>query len=191
MSPISRLPYKCIVVDPPWDQGKTSKRTVRPNQGTKLDYPTMKMNEIAEVPINEWAAENAFLWIWATNSKSRSSGEPILMQAFTLMQHWGFKYYTILTWTKPTGPCPYGPYQITTEHCLFGYNGRFECPKEAQGKMKTAFRADNNTWRPRHSEKPSILYEHISRYFDGPRLDVFARRRHPGFDAWGNEVEAA
>lgn len=179
--------YKCIVVDPPWDQGKTGKRSVRPNQGTTLDYPTMTMDEIAALPISDWATEDAFLWLWATNSRSRSSGRPILVQAFELLEHWGFRYYTALTWDKSTGPCPFGPYQITTEHCLFGYKGKAQFPKESLGKMKTAFTAPVT----RHSEKPSILYDCVSRYFDAPRLDVFARRRHPGFEAWGNQVEMA
>ena len=51
--------------------------------------------------------------------------------------------------------------------------------------MKTLFSERTK----RHSEKPAILYEYIKDYFPSPRLDVFARRRHIGFDAWGDEVE--
>ena len=176
--------YRCIVIDPPWDQGKTGKRAVRPNQGRDLDYATMSYDEIAAVEVSEWAADDAFLWLWATNSRSRSSGRPILQQAFDLMEKWGFRYYTMLTWDKGTGPCPFGPFQITTEHCLFGYRGKCVFPKDSMGQMKTLFSAPSR----RHSEKPAVLYEHISHYFPSPRLDVFARKRHSGFDAWGNEV---
>ena len=101
------------------------------------------------------------------------------------MEEWGFRYYTMLTWDKGTGPCPFGPYQITTEHCLFGYRGKFSPPRESMGKMKTLFPAPAG----RHSEKPRLLYDDISQHFEGPRLDVFARRRHWRFDVWGNEVE--
>lgn len=177
--------YRCIVIDPPWDQGKTGLRAVRPNQGQDLDYPTMTFEEIAAMDVGTWAAEDSFLWLWATNSRSRSSGRPILQQAFDLMEHWGFRYYTVLTWDKGTGPCPFGPFQITTEHCLFGYKGKFDPPKESQGQMKTLFSESSK----RHSEKPTTLYEHINHYFPGPRLDIFARRRHIGFDTWGNEAE--
>ena len=38
--------YKCLVIDPPWNQGKTGKRIVRPNQDLKLDYPTMTKAEL-------------------------------------------------------------------------------------------------------------------------------------------------
>ena len=96
--------YRCIVIDPPWDQGKTGLRTTRPNQGQALDYPTMTFQQIATLPIQKWAAPNAFLWLWATNSRSKSSGRPILRQAFDLLDKWGFQYYTLLTWDKKTGP---------------------------------------------------------------------------------------
>ena len=178
--------YRSIVVDHPWDQGKTGLRSVRPNQGRMLDYPTMTQDEIFQaVQLDEWAAEDAFIWLWATNSRSRSSGKPILQQAFELLDLWGFRYYTMLTWSKGTGPCPFGPYQITTEHCLFGYRGKCKFYKRSLGKMKTMF----ETGTKKHSEKPTVLYENIRRYFPAQRLDVFARRRHEGFDGWGNEAE--
>lgn len=41
--------YRSIVVDPPWDQGKTGIRSARPNQGVDLDYPTLTQSEILEV----------------------------------------------------------------------------------------------------------------------------------------------
>ena len=187
LSPPPRIgEYRCIVVDPPWDQGKTGLRSVRPNQGTDLSYPTMTYAELAELPVADWSADVAFLWLWATNSRSRSSGRPIMQQAFDLLDEWGFRYYTILTWHKGTGPTPFGPYQITSEHCLFAYRGKFEVPADAMGKAQTTLMAPKPT---RHSEKPTALYEHIYKHFGGPRLDVFARRRHRGFDVWGNEAE--
>ena len=192
LSPISKTwtrtrasRYRCIVVDPPWDQGKTGKRSVRPNQTVKLDYPTLTPEEIRELPINELAADNAFLWLWATNSRSKSCDIPILQIAFQLMEHWGFRYYTIITWDKRTGPCPFGPYQITTEHVLFGYKGKSRFPKSCYGKMKTLFSESTRT----HSEKPSTFYEFVREQFDGPRLDLFARRVHEGFEGWGNQYK--
>ena len=178
--------YRSVVVDPPWDQGKTGLRSVRPNQGKSLDYPTLTQPEILDcAPVSDWAAKDAFIWLWATNSRSRSSGKPILQQAFEILEQWGFRYYTMLTWSKGTGPCPFGPYQITTEHCLFGYRGKCEFSKQSLGKMKTIFESSSS----RHSEKPAILYENIRCYFPAHRLDVFSRRQHAGFDSWGNQVE--
>jgi len=43
--------YNTIVIDPPWNQGKTGKRKVRPNQTVTLDYPTMSKEELLNMPI--------------------------------------------------------------------------------------------------------------------------------------------
>jgi len=175
--------YHVLVVDPPWNQGKTGRRKVRPHQGTVLDYPTLSKGELLALPIPQWAADQAYLWLWATNSKDRHSGEPILAMAFDLMAAWGFQYYTLITWHKRTGPCPFGPYQIITEHVLFGYRGKALFPKSCWGKLQTCF-SETPT---HHSTKPASFYRQIAALFPGERLDVFARQVHPGFDGWGNE----
>jgi N6-adenosine-specific RNA methylase IME4 len=175
--------YKVLVVDPPWNQGKTGKRSVRPNQTTTLDYPTMSKESLMELPIGEWADDQSFLWLWATNSKDKKTGEPILRTAFDLMEAWGFTFYTMVTWDKRTGPCPFGPYQVTTEHVLFGYKGKVAFDKECLGKMKTCFTESSTV----HSAKPDSFYQTIAKYFKGNRLDVFARQVRDGFDGWGNE----
>lgn len=41
----------------------------------------------------------------------------------------------------------------------------------------------------RHSRKPAEVRERIVRLLgDVPRIELFARERVPGWDAWGNEV---
>jgi N6-adenosine-specific RNA methylase IME4 len=177
--------YKVLVVDPPWPQGKTGKRKTRPNQTTTLDYSTLTKEDIMKVPINFWSKDQSFLWLWATNSKDKVTNEPILKMAFDVLKHWGFTFYTMVTWDKKTGPCPFGPYQITTEYILFGYKGLVKFPKECMGKMQTCFTASSTT----HSTKPDIFYQTIAKYFEGPRLDVFARHAHKGFDGWGDQYE--
>ena len=39
-----------------------------------------------------------------------------------------------------------------------------------------------------HSRKPDELYSEIERLFEGPRCELFARQRRPGWDAWGLEI---
>lgn len=175
--------YKILVVDPPWNQGKTGKRAVRPNQQTKLDYATMSKDELMKLPVADWAEDQSFLWLWATNSKDRKTKEPVLKMAFDLMEAWGFTFYTMVTWDKKTGPCPFGPYQITTEHVLFGYRGKAEFEKGSLGKMKTCFTESPTV----HSAKPDSFYQKINQLFSGNKLDVFARQIREGFDGWGNE----
>lgn len=65
--------YQALVVDPPWNQGKTGKRIVAPNQGTTLDYPTMTTNELRNLPIGEWAADTLFMWLARTVKRMNQS----------------------------------------------------------------------------------------------------------------------
>lgn len=176
--------YRVIVVDPPWNQGKTGRRSVRPNQTTKLDYQTLSKDDLMKLPIDAWASEGqSFLWLWATNSKDRATREPILKMAFELMEHWGFTFYTTITWNKRTGPCPFGPYQIVTEHVLFGYKGKAVFDRASLGKMQTCFTETSSI----HSAKPDSFYQQLARYFEGPRLDVFSRQVRNGYDGWGDQ----
>lgn len=175
--------YRVLVIDPPWNQGKTGRRKARPNQTTMLDYPTMGKKELLGLPVNQWADDQSFLWLWATNSKDRKTGEPILKTAFDLMDEWGFTFYTMVTWNKRTGPCPFGPYQIITEHILFGYKGKAVFDRDHLGKMQTCFTESSTI----HSAKPNSFYQQIAEHFKGPRLDVFARQIRDGYDGWGNQ----
>jgi N6-adenosine-specific RNA methylase IME4 len=175
--------YQVLVIDPPWNQGKTGKRSVRPNQTQTLDYPTMSKEELKNLPINQWADEQCFLWLWATNSKDKKTGEPILKIAFDLLEYWGFKFYTMITWNKRTGPCPFGPYQVITEHVLFAYKGKAVFKRDTLGKLQTCFTETPTV----HSAKPDSFYQDIVKNFKGKKLDVFARQIREGFDGWGNE----
>ena len=79
------------------------------------------------------------------------------------------------TFTKPT-----------TEFLLVGSTSRRGRPlkllTEAQGQVVLAPRG-------RHSEKPAVFRQRlIDLLGDVPRIELFARERVEGWDAWGNEV---
>jgi N6-adenosine-specific RNA methylase IME4 len=42
--------------------------------------------------------------------------------------------------------------------------------------------------RREHSRKPDCVRDEIVALLDGPRIELFARSLHPGFDAWGDQV---
>ena len=41
-----------------------------------------------------------------------------------------------------------------------------------------------------HSHKPEEQYAVIERVSSGPYLELFARRRQPGWAAWGNQIDS-
>lgn len=116
--------------------------------------------------------------------------KPILVQVF------GLRHHTALTWQMPTGPCPFGSYQVTAERCLFAHRDKWDLPATAMGKMQTVFTA---TATP-NSGKPACICPNvptpccqatraIARYFNRSGPDMSYRR---GYDdaSEENEIEA-
>ncbi|HOJ56639.1 MAG TPA: MT-A70 family methyltransferase [Phycisphaerae bacterium] len=167
--------YETVVVDPPWPVQKFPRR-VRPNQTPALDYPTMSVEDIRAFPIDAWASPRAYLFLWTTNGFLQTAG--------TILGAWGFKYHATLVWCKETGVCPWSPFQFCTEFVLFGCRDGKRFREFPMGTLKTHFAAPVT----RHSEKPSIFYEMLLPITPEPRIDLFARTRHPGWDYWGNEL---
>ena len=47
--------------------------------------------------------------------------------------------------------------------------------------------------RGKHSEKPNEVRKRIVEMFGNnlPKIELFAREKHDGWDVWGNEVESS
>ena len=172
MIPFPNKKYDVIYADPPW-KVKKIKRKVRPNQGEELDYPTMELEEIKELPVGDLANENCCLFLWTTHA--------YLPKAFEVMESWGFKYQRTVTWDKRNGMCLFG-FHHRTEFLLFGYKGKIDMyprrkafPTMVEGKSE------------KHSSKPQIFRDLISP-FGEEKIELFARENPEGWDAWGNEV---
>jgi N6-adenosine-specific RNA methylase IME4 len=89
----------------------------------------------------------------------------------------------ILTWVKIKLDRPEVSMKTGTEHIVFGVRGGQRLLGPA---VPTAFLLP----RLPHSEKPEFFYKLIEEQSPGPYLELFARRRWPGWDAWGNEIES-
>jgi N6-adenosine-specific RNA methylase IME4 len=165
--------YCTIVSDPPWRQPMIGKWARHPAAPT-LPYATMTLQEIAALPVSSFAAEGAHLWLWTTNA--------FLEPAFGVLRAWGFTYLTTITWVKPSGAGAY--FASTTQHCLFGYFGK--CIFPLARWQPTDFKASVR----RHSQKPEQFYDLVERVSPAPRLEMFARRRRLGWDAFGDETAA-
>ncbi len=163
--------YQTIVTDPPWDWGDEG--DVDQFGRGRPTYATMTFEEIAAVPVGDLAEKNAHIYLWITNRS--------LPKGFLLLEEWGFRYVTALTWCKPSiGMGNY--FRGSTEHVLFGVKGSLEL-----------LRHDVGTWfqapRPgRHSAKPSEFFQLVEQCSPGPWLEMFAREPRPGWSYWGAEV---
>jgi N6-adenosine-specific RNA methylase IME4 len=176
--------FKTIVVDPPWKYGAWGKGSDKcalagksQNKTEPLPYPTMTIDEIKSLPIAKVAADNCELYLWTT--------QKYLPISFEVLKAWGFKYCQTLIWCKkPMGTGQGGVYCPTNEFLILGRKGKMP-------KIKRI----NTTWfevkrTNRHSRKPEYFQDMIETVSDKPRLELFARRRRPGWSVWGNEVES-
>jgi len=166
--------YLTIVADPPWEE-RLSGKYRNYNLRRKLDYPTMGIAEICALPIGGIAEDGCHLWLWTTNQ--------FLHAGFHVMDAWGFKYLSPITWVKPSGV---GNYFISvTQTLLFGYKCKCVFPLERYKPTVIS------TGLPKkHSQKPEAFYELIESISPPPRLELFARNKRDGWDCWGNEVES-
>ena len=165
--------YRTIVIDPPWPVEKII-RDVTPNQ-YDYDYPTMSIDEIKALPITEITDEDGcHLYLWTT--------QKFLPVGFEVLGHWGFSYIFTMVWHKRGGFQPFNLPQYNCEFVLFGKKSSL--PFLETKDFFTCFEGK----RREHSRKPEIFYETVFRVSPAPRLDMFSREPHAGFEQWGNET---
>ena len=168
------MKYKTILVDPPWESN-IGKRKVRKNQ-VALPYKTISVSEISNLPVGELADVRCHLYFWTTHR--------YLPLAFDIAWGWGFKYHCLLTWDKTYGFTPMS-FMFSTEFCLFCQKpGMWLKPKKRGEKVLIREKPSG------HSRKPIAMYELIERVSYEPRIELFAREKREGWDAWGDEVES-
>jgi N6-adenosine-specific RNA methylase IME4 len=172
--PLPNKKYNIIYADPPWEV-KAGPDWGSSGKSKDLKYPTMSIDEISSMPVNEICHNDCHLYLWTINK--------YIEQSYHVARSWGFKPICLLTWIKnPHGIGLGGAFIQTTEHLLF-------CRK---GILRSKKRIDT-TWfehkRLTHSEKPHFFRELITSVSgDLPRIELFARNEFPGWDAWGNEI---
>ncbi len=137
------------------------------------------------MPISSLAhEEGAHLYLWTTNR--------FLPDAFAVLAAWGFSYSTTLVWAKaPMGGGMGGAYGISTEYVLFGRRGAAPALSRVSGTWFPWKRPYDERGKPQHSAKPAEFFSMVGRISPAPRLELFARRDRPGWDAWGNQAPGA
>jgi N6-adenosine-specific RNA methylase IME4 len=182
--------YAVIYADPPWRFTGLGSKGIRSakrdangrhrNIRVEEKYPTMSVDELKALPVESIAADNAILFMWTTDGH--------LPFAIEIMRAWGFNYATVaFVWNKKerTGKqvCYYGYWTMKgTELCLLGRRGKV---KPVAHNVRQLVEAQ----RGAHSEKPEEVRRRIVELMgDCARVELFARKRHEGWAAWGNEV---
>lgn len=177
VNPFPEKKYAVIYADPPWGYR---------NRGTRAaaarHYPTMTLADIKALPVADIAAEDCALFLWATF--------PMLPEALAVIEAWGFQYKTLaFCWVKRNRKSPGWSWGLgnwtrsNPEVCLLAVRGR---PARVSASVHSLIEAPVG----RHSAKPKEARARIEALMgDVPRIELFARERVPGWDAWGNEVK--
>jgi len=168
--------YGMIMADPPWSfaawsgQGK--------HRAPAAHYDCMTLDRIAALPVEQLAARDSLLWLWATH--------PMVPQALHVMAAWGFQYKTSGVWVK----------RGASGKLAFGTGYLLRCASEpfllgTRGKPKTtrATRSVIEGPRREHSRKPDEAFAAAEALMPSVRrVELFSRQHRPGWDAWGNEA---
>ena len=178
------MKYSVILADPPWAYSNSGCKGAAKNE-----YSTMSLNELKALPVMNISADDSVLLMWGTWPKLDEACLP-------LMKAWGFKYVTGFPWVKITeiGITLFGqieikvPYGIgfwargASEPLLIGKRGKAKPPDIGYIGLLSP-----NLY---HSRKPDDIYQYAES-MAGPYLEMFARRRREGWDAFGNEIEGS
>lgn len=162
--------FDVIYADPPWHF------TNAPGQSRSLEnhYPTMSDEEIRAIQVP--AADDAYLFMWAVGSK--------LELAFQVIRDWGFTYRSNIVWVKDKIGMGYWV-RGRHEFLLIANRGNASHP-EFGTQPDSVLEAP----RREHSRKPDEAYDLVEQMTPNAtaRLEMFARRSRPGWEAWGNQA---
>ncbi len=179
-SPLPQGPFEIIYADPPWNykgQRQHAGKDKNDTGGAERHYSTLTLQQLMKLPVPGIAANNSLLFLWATN--------PHLDQAIDLGKAWGFAWATVaFVWDKVrVNPGFYTMSQC--ELCLAFKRGKIPRPRGARN-----IRQFVSVKRGSHSEKPNEVRQRINRMFPRQnKIELFARRSSPGWQAWGSESD--
>lgn len=165
--PLPSGKYRVLYADPPWEYDNSGF-----DQSAAAHYPTMSVEAICALPVDDLCTEESVLFLWATS--------PLLPEALQVLAAWGFTYKTCLIWSKDRAP-GIGWY-LKTNHELLLLGVRAETPHPTE-KPYSVQSAEVG----KHSEKPVLFYSLIESMYPGPYLELFARSNRQGWKGWGNE----
>lgn len=181
--------FKLISADVPWEYVTRSKK----GQGRSAErhYNTMSLKEIETLPVERYAADDAFLDFWIT-APFLAIGAHI-----PIMKAWGFRPVAIKhTWLKPVASTydqgflfaddsmfKMGMGHTTRQNPEFVVLGRRGNPKRLSASIR------NEIVEParEHSRKPEGYYDRATEFSEGPRLELFGRIQREGWTVRGKQ----
>lgn len=168
--------FRVIYADPPWKYGSTFETSDDlSGLAAENNYPTLSIAELRALPIPEMVDDDAVLFLWVTS--------PLLAECWPVIKAWGFTYKSSYVWDKGRG-MPGNYNHVRHEFLLICTRG--SCTPDVKDRPPSVQSVKRTG---KHSEKPEHFRELIDKlYPHGKRVELFARKKVKGWEAWGNEV---
>jgi N6-adenosine-specific RNA methylase IME4 len=172
------------MIDPPWQQAKGGKRTVRPNQTKALDYKTMNTKDIFKLldkDIFIKCSTNHIVFMWTI--------EKFLTDCDNEMLSRNYKRHVRMIWDKGNGVCPAFTIRYSHEYMIWYYKNKLiPINKDYRGKYTSIFKGT-----PReHSRKPESAYKIIESLYSPINykcIDVFSRESRKHWEQYGDQLD--
>jgi N6-adenosine-specific RNA methylase IME4 len=167
------------IADPGWNFSTYSAK----GRGKCADqkYRCDSIDDIKAMPVGELFKPDAAIALWFPQYALHWVPE--------VFAAWGFEPRTLGTWPKQTvnGKWFFGQGKILRSAAEFYAIGVRRHPPVRSHSVRNLIVAP---WCG-HSHKPDQLHRDIEQLYDGPYLELFARRHMPGWTGWGDQLEAA
>lgn len=173
----STEPARVLAADCPW---RFNDDLPGPKRGAASHYSCMSVEDLCAFPLPPLEPD-CWLAFWRVASMQA--------EALEVVAAWGFHVVAEIVWVKTTDDGEVirigmgRSVRMAHEVCLICKRGR---PARAAADVPSVFFAP----RGAHSAKPDKFYELIERLADGPRVELFARVRRPGWECFGDELPA-
>lgn len=174
--------FATVMADPPWRfTNRTGK--VAPEHKRLARYPTLKLDDICNLPVGTFMEDTAHCYLWVPNA--------LLPDGLRVLESWGFTYKSNIIWhkiRKDGGSDGRGVgfyFRNVTEVMLFGTRGK-NARTLKPGRTQVNFIQSR---KREHSRKPDEQYHVIESCSWGPYLELFGRGRRSNWTVWGNQAD--
>lgn len=209
--------FRVLYADPPWSYGdRGASGSGRPS-GAESHYETLSLLQIAGIDVGSVMARDSLCFLWVTGPQLEAGMDVMRSWGFEFKTV-GFTWLKTTTTNASLSSAKrllrerglharaakeicdtldgesllmpgtaFGQGSYTRSNAEFVLLGRRGRGVKAESR---SVRSDVLAPIGAHSEKPEIVAERIDELVGTvPKLELFARRRRPGWSFWGNEVE--
>lgn len=182
--------FACWAVDVPWKFVVRSKKGEQ--RSPERHYKTMTLEQIAALPVADYAADNSFMMFWVTGPHLAVGNH------LPIMRTWGFEPTAIWgVWIKPSKKRFRQGWMFFDDFNFFvgmGYTTRQNAEYVVVGRRGKPQRISKSVRQVmasplrEHSRKPEEFYQNVEKFCIGPRIELFGREQRDGWEVRGDEA---